>query len=274
MLIGAKSIIRESWKLYKSNFGIFVKVILWLLVPAVLTSMLPYIGLTPFILAPINFFLSLASAILGLFVSAVLILTIVSLFKKEEISLKNIYNLSYSKIISCLWVSVLSFLTALIAMAISAVPAVLALLLKDWLPAQNIVLLVCFTISGILFIISSVALAIWLSFGLYIVVLENIKGTAALWYSKSMVKGYFGPILWRWIGPYFVYMLILIVIVAIPIYIIGLLTGNPGIGFAKITPWWSVLISNIIYTFAIPLFAIAGVLLYNSLREERKTSGK
>jgi hypothetical protein len=135
-------------------------------------------------------------------------------------------------------------------------------------------LIVCYVISGILFVISSVTLAIWLSFGLYIVVLENIKGMAALWYSKSMVKGYFWSILWRWVGPYFVYMLILFVIVAIPIFLIGLAIGEPGAGFAKITPWWSVLISNVVYTFAIPLFAIAGVILYNSLRGERKTPVK
>jgi hypothetical protein len=271
MLVGAKSLIQESWKLYKNNFGLFAKIILWLLVPAVVSSLLPFTGLTDFILMPINFFVSLASAVLGIFVSVALILTIVGLYKKEEINLKNIYNLSYSKIVSCLWVSILSFAVALAAIFLSALPAILAFILREWLPAADTVLIIAYVISGVLFIISSVALGIWLSFGFYVVALENIKGRAALWYSKSMVKGYFWPVLWRWIAPYFIFMLVTVLINLLPTYLIGLITGSSGAGFAKVTPWWSVLISNIVYTFAIPLFAVAGVLLYNSLRNEKTT---
>lgn len=271
MLIGAKSLIQESWKLYKNNFGLFAKIILWLLIPAVTSSLLPLTGLTDFILVPINFFISLASAVLGIFISIALILTVVGLYKKEEMSLKNIYNLSYSKIISCLWVSTLSFFVALAAMFVSAIPALLGFLLRDFIPAASTVLVVCYIISGTIFVVSSVALGIWLSFGFYVVALENIKGKAALWYSKSMVKGYFWPVLWRWIAPYLVFMLLAVVVMLLPMYLIGLITGNPGAGFAEVAPWWSVLISNVIYTFAIPLFAVAGVLLYNSLRNERTT---
>lgn len=265
MLIGIKSIARESWNLYRNNFKLFAKIVLWLLIPATIYSLIPYLGLTPFILTPINSLLYFASALLGLFISIALTLVALGLFKKEEINLKNIYSLSYSKIISCLWVSVLSFLVAVAAMFVSALPALIAFFARSWLPAQNIVLAIFFVISGILLVVSSVILAVWLSFSFYVVVFDNIKGRAALWYSKAIVTGYFWPVLWR-----------LFVVMVLPVNLMGWLLGKLPPNFESLSPLWliSVLASNAIYAFTVPLFSIAGVLLYNSLRKEKSTAKK
>lgn len=237
MLINVRSLIKESWLLYKNNFKILIKIILWLFIPTVLTSILSGIKLKPVAALPINLFLWLVSLFIGFFVSIALILTINTLLKKEKIDLKTIYNLSYSKILSYLWVSILAGLVVFCGIILLVIP-------------------------GIIF-------AVWFSFSIYLLILEGIKGTKALSASKNLVKGYFWPVLWRWFASYFVYGIILTLIIFIPIYIIGAILGNAGAGFAPVTPWWSALIANVIYAFTIPIFFALGVILYNSLKKEK-----
>ncbi len=127
--------------------------------------------------------------------------------------------------------------------------------------------LLCFLIPGIIF-------SIWFSFSLYILILEGQRGTQSLAMSRELVKGYFWPVLWRWVAPYFVYGLLLTIIFVIPIYLIGLAIGDPMAGFAAETPWWSDLISSVLSILTVPLFTIIAVLLYKSLKKEKESTVK
>jgi hypothetical protein len=242
MLPSVKSLINESWTLYRTNFKFFVKIVVWILVPSIILSILPAITTNTMIFLPINFFFSLISLFVGLFISIVLISSIKSLIKKEPIDLMALYNASYSKILSYFWISILAGLAVLGGTILLVIP-------------------------GIIF-------SVWFSFAAIIFVIEGVKGTESLKSSKELVKGKFWPVLWRWVASYAIYGIILTIVVLIPVYIIGFSVGQPAAGFNEVSPWWAALLSNVIYSFAVPLFAAVGVLLYNGLKEEKETTVK
>jgi len=238
MLIKPLELITRSWQLYAKNFNLLMKIILWLLIPAILLSFLPAfkLGLAA---VPISIFLTLASIILSLWISIVLIMILNQLVKGEEIDLKIIYREGYSKILSYLWVNILIGLVIFFGFFLLIVP-------------------------GIIF-------AVWFSMAIYILIFEETRGTQALAKSKELVKNYFWAVLWRWVAPYFVYGMILFAVIYFPIYLIGLLVGAPLAGFAETPPWWANLISNIISLAAMPIFSAVGVLLYKSLKKEKES---
>jgi hypothetical protein len=239
MLIKVRDLIRESWAFYKNNFALFAKIIAWLLIPSVLLSLLPYFISNPIILLTVNFLLSLVSWVLSVLITIALILTMDALLKKEPINLKNIYNLSYSKTFSGIIISIL------VSLAVG--------------------------FGTVLLIIPGIIFSVWFSFSLYVFVLENKKGTEALSASRQLVKGRFWPILWRWLAPNFIYGIILLIIILIPIYIIDFAIGQPGASFTQNPPWWSTIIANIIPVFAAPLFYAIGFILYNSVKRGKGT---
>lgn len=246
MLIKARALMRESWTLYKNNFLFFTKIASWLLIPAVILTVLPVIDTGGKFFGIINIFSSLVSLFTVFFlaslISIALVLAINGLLKKEKIDMKAIYGASYSKIISYIWISIL------VTVAILG--------------------------GTLLLIIPGIIFSIWFSFALYILILEGVRGTQALSASRELVKGYFWPVLWRWVAPYFIFGLLLTIIFVIPVYLIGLALGNPMAGFAAETPWWADLISSVLSILTVPLFTIIGVLIYNSLKKEKESTIK
>lgn len=240
MLIKVGALMRESWVFYKNNFNLFLKIVAWLFVPAVILSLLPYLILNPVIFFAINFFLSLISWVFSVFISIALILAMNAIFKKEPINLQSIYNLSYSK---TFWGVIIIILISLAVFA-----------------------------GTLLLIIPGIIFSVWFSFGLYVFVIENKKGAEALSASRQLVKGRFWPVLWRWIAPNVIYGIALIIIILIPIYLIDFVVGQPGASFTATPPWWSLLIANIIPIFATPLFYAIGFVLYNSLKKEKESA--
>lgn len=238
MLISIRDLLRESWALYKNNFALFAKIIAWLIIPSVILSLLPYLVSSPVAFLAANFMISLASWVLSVLITIAIILAMDAVLKKEPIKLKNIYNLSYSKTFSGILISIL------VSLAVG--------------------------FGTILLIIPGIIFSVWFSFSLYVLVLENKKGTEALSASRQLVKGKFWPILWRWIAPNFVYGVILLIIILIPIYIIDFAVGQPGASFTQYPPWWSTIIANIIPVFAAPLFYALGFILYNSVKKTKR----
>jgi hypothetical protein len=241
MLIKPLELITQSWQLYAKNFNLLMKIVLWLFIPAVLLSFLPAFSLG-LAAVPISVFLSLASVILSLWISIVLIIVINQLTRGEKINLKKIYQDGYSKILSYLWVNILIGLVVFAGFLLLIVPA---------------------------FIFS-----VWFSMAIYFLIFEGTRGTQALSKSKELVKNYFWAVLWRWIAPYLVYGVILFALIYIPTYLIGALIGFPLNDLSKITPWWENLISNIFSLASMPIFSAIGVLLYNSLKKEKETATK
>ncbi|MFH2136437.1 MAG: glycerophosphoryl diester phosphodiesterase membrane domain-containing protein [Patescibacteria group bacterium] len=237
MLIQVRDLMRESWALYKNNFALFAKIVIWLLIPSVILSLLPYFISSPIIFLAANFFLSLASWVLSVLITIAVILAMDAIIKKEPVNLKKIYSLSYSK---TFWGIVISILVTLAV-----------------------------GFGTLLLVIPGIIFSVWFSFSLYTFVLENKKGTEALSSSHQLTKGKFWPILWRWIAPNLVYGILLLIVILIPIYILDFAFGQPGASFTETPPWWSALIANIIPVFVAPLFYALGFLLYKSVKKEK-----
>jgi hypothetical protein len=238
MIISATSLVKESWKIYKNNFLLFLKIIGWLFIPTVIWTILDVSNLTEVAVVPINICLGLIYSILSIFASIALVLVTDNIIKERNVGLKEIFDLSYSKFFFFFWVSILANLAI---------------------------------IGGtLLFIVPGIIFAVLFSFAPIAAVLDGQKGALALSYSKSLVKDNFWGVLWRWIASFFIYAVALSSIILALIYLVGLVTGELGAILASgESLWWSRLISDTLSLLTIPLFTIIGVLLYNSLKKEK-----
>jgi len=239
MIISATSLVKESWKIYKDNFLLFLKIIAWLFIPTIIWTIIAVSNLTKVATVPIDICLAFIYIILSLFVSIALILASDSLAREKNVDLKEIFNLTYSKLLPFLWVSILANLAIFGGILLLVVP-------------------------GIIF-------AVLFSFAPMATLLDGEKGALALSYSKKLVKDNFWGVLWRWVASYFVYGVIISILVLAVIYLVGLVTGElVTVILSGESLWWSRLISDGISFLSIPIFAIIGVLLYNSLKKEKR----
>ena len=239
MIISATSLVKESWKIYKDNFLLFLKIIAWLFIPTIIWTIIAVSNLTKVATVPIDICLAFIYIILSLFVSIALILASDSLAREKNVDLKEIFNLTYSKLLPFLWVSILANLAIFGGILLLVVP-------------------------GIIF-------AVLFSFASMATLLDGEKGALALSYSKKLVKDNFWGVLWRWVASYFVYGVIISILVLAVIYLVGLVTGElVTVILSGESLWWSRLISDGISFLSIPIFAIIGVLLYNSLKKEKR----
>ncbi|OGF21061.1 hypothetical protein A2316_03040 [Candidatus Falkowbacteria bacterium RIFOXYB2_FULL_38_15] len=238
MIISATSLVKESWKIYKDNFLLFLKIISWLFIPTVIWTIIAVSDLTKVAAVPIDICLAFIYIILSLFVSIALILASDNLAKGKNVDLKELFNLTYSKLLPFLWVSILANLAIFGGILLLIVP-------------------------GIIF-------AVLFSFAPMATLLDGEKGTLALSYSKKLVKDNFWGVLWRWVASYFMYGVIISVIALGLTYIIGIVTGELGVVvLSGDSVWWSRLISDGISFLSLPIFTIIGVLFYNSLKKEK-----
>ena len=239
MLVSASSLIKESWKIYKDNFSLFFKIIAWFFIPAAVWAVLGILNLNEIFIIPISILVGIAYFILALFLSIALIVATDSIINKKKVDLSLIYKLSYSKIISYLWVSVLFNLAILAGLILLVIPGII--------------------------------LAVLLSFSAFAVILDNKTGSSALSESKKLVKDNFWGVLWRWVATYFVYGFILSIIVFVLTYLVGLVSGELSTLWMGITPWWATLISDVLSILTIPIFTTIGVLMYNDIKKEKTT---
>ena len=242
MLIQPVDILKKSWQIFKVNWQEFTKVTAWLVVLAILSALLSYFDqVTLFMFVsytfPIYVAVSALVFVVGLWVNIVLARMIWSALRQLPLERRKLAHDSWRDTVSYLWVSILVG--------------------------------VIVTIGTILFIVPGVIFGIWYSFAALVFVLEGVKGYEALKKSKSLVQGRFWLVVWRWLVPFFVYSLVLVVMIGAPSLIIGFLTDWSGFSTVN-QPWWFQLIQSVITVLTLPLSAGFGVVLYSSLKEERK----
>lgn len=231
-LVSISVIMKNGWKLYLDNFQKFLNPILIMIAPYVLLFIVQYFEVPA--MGILSFILSIVSIIVNLWIAVLLILLINGIYKKQTIDFNKLYENSFKKIVSYLWVGILTGIITLIGF--------------------------------ILLIIPGIILAIWYAFSLYDNVLENKKGMAALKSSKELVKGRWGKTFLRLIIPaLLVYVIVMIVIIAIMYMVtsgqIDLLSYQQIILFNAL--------STIIFLILAPLFVTFSIILYKSLKQAR-----
>jgi hypothetical protein len=108
----------------------------------------------------------------------------------------------------------------------------------------------------ILLIIPGIIFAFWYCMFSYTVVLENLRGMAALRKSKEYIKGYIGQVLWRWIV-----LALITIVVFIPIALVQ--------GYNELA---SAVVSGIVLLFYVPFAVAYQYLIYKHLKQIKTTA--
>ncbi|MFA5742382.1 MAG: hypothetical protein WCX77_03960 [Candidatus Paceibacterota bacterium] len=235
-LIDAFSLLKKSFKVYKSRFWTLIGISA---VPALLMFLFSLASISlsakiqaleaPFVpmMGLLWFLISLSIQ----FWSQIALLCAIK-GRNEKIEAGESFRRAWPKINSFAWVSIL---TGLIVMG-----------------------------GLMLFIIPGIIFSIWFCFASYILISENIGGMGALTRSRAYVQGYWWDIFWRFItlgliliGPFIILAMILEMATA------GI-TLTAGKANASI---FSDFINFLITTFLTPFFATYSFLLYENLKQ-------
>lgn len=161
--ISAGALLKKSWQIYKARAIIFIA----LAVLPSLVSLLFYLLEDSSLYAGALYALFLILAVVAFIISFWMQIAIIYMVKERErkISVKEALSKAWRKILSYIWVSILSSLAVLGGLILLIIP-------------------------GIIF-------AVWFSLSSCVLVAEDLKGTEALKRSKQLVKGRFKSVLWR-----------------------------------------------------------------------------
>lgn len=229
-LISVSDLFKKTWVIYKEKFSIFFGV---MAVPAILMILLSLVTTTiPNGLAVV--FLLVVLRVLSWLVTVLASIGLLFVLsdRGRTFSLSDIYRSGLGKFLSFIWLIILSFI-----------------------------------IGGSVFllIVPGVILMVWLSFSQVLVVAENEKGMSAIIKSREYVRGYFWPVLGRFIvvsiAVMILYMIISAIIGAVVVLVGGQTTVLGNVIFS--------LLAAIIYVLATPFIATYGYLLYENLKETK-----
>lgn len=240
MLIQPLDIFKKSWQIFKGNYLYLWKIVGWLLIPVILLGILAWVDArlgSSFVNYSVSIYLALTALafVLGLWVNIVLARLIFHALQQTPVDRKSLTREAWRDTISYLWISIL---VGLIVMA-----------------------------GTFLFVVPGLIFAVWYSFALLIFVLEGAKGYEALKKSKILVSGRFWPVVWRWFVPHFIYGLILIILIGVPVLSIGLFTKFAGFT-SQSYPWWVGLWQSVVTILTAPLSVGFGVVMYSSLKRD------
>ena len=104
---------------------------------------------------------------------------------------------------------------------------------------------------GLLFIIPGIIFAVYYSFSIYVLLIENQRGRAALKRSKELVKGYWWAVFWRYAAVWLA-LFLFSWILSIPLYFLGDKSLAAQIwSFLVSAAQWVISPISIIYSFSI-----------------------
>ena len=235
-LSSAVTLLKDAWKIYKQKLKTFLGI---MIITSLVTILFVAILFIPFLLklgtiGIVIKIILLSISIIGIVITQLwgtiaLIYTTVN--HEQKIGIKEAFQKTQNKIISCLWVT---FLSGFII------------------------------IGGIfLFFIPGILFSIWFSFVCYILIAENLNGMDALLKSKEYVKGKFWGVLWRLIFIGLFIGLLYFFIFFLAGLLLGFLQKNDHNFIFNI-------ISQIISIFTTPFLIIYSFLIYKNLKELKK----
>ncbi|MFA5023112.1 MAG: hypothetical protein WC385_00535 [Candidatus Paceibacterota bacterium] len=228
-LIGLGDLFKNTWVIYREKF-VFIVVLM----------------IVPFLLMAVNQILSITgnglvlslAAIIGLVAGIGVLWAGAGLFiylrnRAQVITVKEAYRLGWGKLLALIWVAILTM----------------------------------FIIGGgfMLFVIPGIILTIWLLFAQMLVIVEDEKGLKAIVKSREYVKGYFWPVLGRYVVIVIVLMIAYLIFTAIAAMIAGLFGGLGSTTASVLMSLLGVIINVLIVPFA----AICMFLIYESLKRAK-----
>lgn len=264
-LISVSELVKQSWQLYKNNFKSFFSVIIWLLPFVVVLSILETINkATANSYSGLYSLITIADIIAVIVVNIVLIEAINKFYHNESVDIQELVKPAIYKAVGYVWIVILVSLLVILGFFLLVIPGII--------------------------------LGIWYSFAEQVFILENTRGYSALKRSKELVKGYWWPVFWRWLGPTLFFGLIIVIVSAIilvpTITLLGSSRESVGPDTTTLYKCGSLLsacISNtmnpvstlmfnlyggIVGVIVTPLFTALGIILYNNLKQVNAASPK
>lgn len=235
-IIHVTDLTKKVTEIYKQHFFDYLRLLVWLLVPAVLSSIVFILPISPLSQRITDGALGTIAALVSLWLSVVLVDLTLSYVKGVTIKKYTAWNMFW-RIIDLIMISLLQGAIILFGL--------------------------------LLFIVPGIIFWIWFSFARYAVLIDNKSpGSESLINSKKMALGRFWQIAWRWIGSYVYFGIFFGLIIMATLALIGALFGDPRMAFQfdeKL--WWSELIIGVLSTLVTPIFIAVGVVLYEDAKK-------
>lgn len=241
MLIAPIEILKEAWQIYKANWKPFFKILAWLFIPIILLTIVDIINEATQLkfkdIATITYLiLSALSFVVGLWANIILVRLTWSSLTRSPVEKKKLSEEAWRDTAPYLWISILTGLIIFFG--------------------------------TLLFIIPGIIFTVWYSLATFVFVLEGTRGYKALQRSRELIEGRFWSVVWRWIVPTAISIVIATLLVGIPSLIIGLITQFIGFNPASQTiPWWSTFLNRIGSLLILPVTLAIGMLIFKSLKE-------
>jgi hypothetical protein len=237
-LPSAGNIVRQAWAQYSKHFVAFREPLIWVMVPTVLTGLLPII---PGTTGGTSLLLGLITAVISLWTSVRIIDASWALHEGKAPPASLTRSLAWGSAGRIIDYAIVSIFYGVVV-----------------------------TIGIIFLIIPGVLFLNWFAFAPLIVLLEGLHGTGALKRSKELVDGRFWPMAWRWIVLNIIPAAIMALAVMAITTMIALATGTMDSAFSSTTtPWWVDLIGSISSVLIMPFILIASVILFAEARKTR-----
>jgi hypothetical protein len=288
-LISIGQILDQTWDHYRTHFKTLMHVTLWFFLATILIiagSFLAPFGASPEILAE-GVELS-SSQMLGLVVMGVsgaivapvigmwIFMTLIPLIRMQrnnkKINLHALGKESWKKFFSYLWIVILKTIATILPILLIVPGMILLFTGATQTNASYSSVGIFLTFIGIL---AALVLIIWigtlLHFSEYRFLVDGTKGIKALKESKALAKGRFWNVLFRIILPKLVFAIAVVAVhfvLAISLALIAtqFLASDP-LTYVRVSGVLDQLISAGVAAVSTPLFVIADVLIYQSLRK-------
>ncbi|MFA5211328.1 MAG: glycerophosphoryl diester phosphodiesterase membrane domain-containing protein [Patescibacteria group bacterium] len=238
MLISPLAILKSSLELFKKHSGIFLKYSAVIFIPSFILMIVQY-SLSYFILFLGNaflafalyLFLSLSISLASIWISLSLIKTIAKIYENQLPNFSESFNQTANSILSSIWAYVLIFLAVFGGL--------------------------------ILFIIPGIIFAIWFSFAIQAVVLDEKKGVESLKQSKKLVEKRWWQTFWRIFIPALFFTLIIVIFE----WFFALILGVKDETVLNLPTFIYLVLIMILSSFVTPFATSAMTILYLELKK-------
>lgn len=239
MLLPPFEITKRAWQVYRDNWSVFLKVLIWLFVPTVLLGILAFfderLGLA-FADRSVPIYLGLSAFVFVVSLWAQIVLTrlVRHSLSQESVNMPSLREEAWRDTLPLLWVHSLCGLIVFLG--------------------------------TMLFIIPGIIFSIWYFFSSLAFILDSQHGMDALRASKKLVHGRFRIVVWRLVISYLPILAVLLVFTSALILLSGLLTGFSGISNGQYS-WWFSLLQSIITYLLLPMSYGISVILFQDLKK-------
>lgn len=228
-LISLGGLLKQTMTVYREKFVLVVGVMVIPFLLLALNQLLVSTGNTPTLLLSV-----VVSFLAGVGILWAGIGLLISLDRRsEKIGIKEAYRLGWGKLLSVVWVAILT----------------------------------SFVIGGsfLLFVIPGVIFTIWFLFAQILAVVEEERGMRTLVKSREYVRNYFWPVL----GRYFAMSVLLVVVYVVLLAIASFLSNLAAdiFSFYQVAPLVLSILNAVVNILVMPLAIIYSYLIYQSLKQ-------